>query len=85
MGRYIKQDQTRSRLQEQIAADLRAKAAQRSAADSQQYDGVRDSRYIEGSKQTTTLSWAWAAIAFLAFAILAYLAYMAFTSTNQVQ
>lgn len=84
MGRYIKQDQTRSKLQEQIAADLRAKAAQRSAIDSQQYDGVEDSHYIEGSKQTTSLSWAWALVGFLAFAILASLAYLAFTSTNQV-
>ncbi len=84
MGRYIKQDQSRSKLQQQIAADLRAKAAQRSAAESKQYDAVEDSHYIEGSKQTTPLAWAWAVIAFVAFVILASLAYLAFTSTNQV-
>ena len=84
MGRYIKQDQTRSKLQEQIAADLRSKAAERSVADSEQTDGVKDSRYIEGSKQTTSLAWVWAVIAFLAFAAFTYLAYLAFSGTSQV-
>lgn len=84
MGRYINQDQTRSKLQEQIASDLRSKAAQRAAGDGQQYDGIEDSKYIEGSKQTTTLSWAWALVGFLAFGALAYLAFLAFSATNQV-
>lgn len=65
MGRYIEQNESRSELQQKIAADLRAKAAARAKdegagdAASGAPDGVDDSHYIEGTKRTTPLALAW--------------------------
>ena len=67
----MKPDQTRSELQERIAADLRAKAA----ASSHTGDGtaptggdtsVEQSEYLKGTKQTTTLAGVWLVVGFLA-------------------
>ncbi len=33
-------------------------------------DGVDDIRYLEGTKQTTTLAWAWILIAIMAGAVI---------------
>lgn len=78
MGRYLQQNQGRSELQQRIAADLRAKAAARAR---QEYgtdagdtppavpDGVEDSNYIKGTKQTTSLAGAWLAIALVSLAV----------------
>jgi hypothetical protein len=65
MGRYIEQTESRSELQQRIAADLRAKAAAKAkqeggeAAPSNSPDGVEDSAYIKGTKATTTLAPVW--------------------------
>ncbi len=61
MALFLKQDERRSQLQERIAAELQEKARQR-AAENELPDGVTDSHYIKGTKQTTTLAWAWALI-----------------------
>ena len=58
MGLYIKQSDTRSQLQEKLAAELQAKAREK-AKQADLPDGVDDSAYIEGSRQTTSLAWAW--------------------------
>lgn len=83
MGRYMKQEQTRSELQQRLAADLRAKAAARHNNEGETVD-IEDSRYMEGSKATTKLAWLWAIIVIAAIAIFVGLAYLAFTSMNQV-
>lgn len=68
MGRYVQQNESRSELQERIAADIRARAAAKSKQidsepeDRKNVDGVDDSAYIEHTKSTTTLAWAWALI-----------------------
>lgn len=68
MGRYIEQTESRSELQQKIAADLRAKAAAKAkqegggSSDASAPDGVDDSAYVEGTKATTSLAWAWLAI-----------------------
>ncbi|MFZ1242852.1 MAG: hypothetical protein WAQ22_01780 [Candidatus Saccharimonas sp.] len=64
MGRYIKQEESRSELQQRIAADLRAKANARSKEESspKTVDGVEDSDYLKGTKATTTLDWVWLVI-----------------------
>lgn len=59
MGRYINQKESRSELQQRIAAELRAKNAARSQAEANAHDGVNDSKYIEGTKQTSNLAWVW--------------------------
>ena len=55
-----KQEQ-RSELQERIAAELREKAVRTNLREDAELD-VNDLKFMEGTKQTTTLSWAWIAI-----------------------
>lgn len=61
MALYIKQSDTRSQLQEKLAAELQDKARTK-AKEAELPDGVDDSAYIEGTKHTTTLAWVWGAI-----------------------
>lgn len=82
MGRYIKQDQTRSELQQRLAAELRAKAAARNNQEGDTPDGIDDSAYVEGTKRTTPLAGLWlfvAVLAALAFAGFVYLASIRYT------
>lgn len=58
MALYVKQNQSRSELQERIAAELQEKARKK-AEPADKPDGVEDSRYIEGTKRTTGLALAW--------------------------
>lgn len=68
MALYVKQSDQRSQLQEKLAAELQAKARAK-AKEAELPDGVDDSAYIEGTKRTTTLAWAWGLI-FLAIIVL---------------
>lgn len=52
------QNDQRSRLQEQIAAELQQRAREKNRA-TELPDGVNDSAFIKGTKQTTTLAWVW--------------------------
>ncbi len=78
MGRYIQQNQSRSELQQRIAADLRAKAASaNNEGDAENpkkknYDGVDDADYMKGTKSTTTLAPVWAIIFLLAVGVFIY-------------
>jgi hypothetical protein len=58
MGLYVKQSDTRSQLQEKLAAELQEKARAK-AKEAELPDGVEDSRYIEGTRQTTHMAWIW--------------------------
>lgn len=62
MGLFVNQQDRRSELQERIAAELREKAKASSLREDAALDGVEDVRYLEGTKQTTTLAWAWVLI-----------------------
>ncbi|MCC9312961.1 MULTISPECIES: hypothetical protein [Candidatus Saccharimonadota] len=66
MGLFVNQQDQRSELQERIAAELREKAKASSLQEKATMDGVDDIRYLEGTKQTTTLAWAWILIAIMA-------------------
>lgn len=66
MGLFISQKDQRSELQERIAADLREKAKQSALQEGDGFDDTRDSAYLEGTKQTTTLAPAWLLILVLA-------------------
>ncbi len=68
MALYVKQSDTRSQLQEKLAAELQEKARAK-AKEAELPDGVDDSAYIEGTKKTTTLAWAWALIAVAAIGV----------------
>ncbi len=80
MGLYINKQESRSELQERIAAELRAKAEQK-AKDEAEYiagrggkkkDEVEDSAYMKGYKKTTTLAPVWLMIFFAAILVFIY-------------
>ncbi len=70
MGLFVNQQDQRSELQERIAAELREKAKASSLQEKATMDGVDDIRYLEGTKQTTTLAWAWILIAIMVGAVI---------------
>lgn len=76
MGQYLKQRDSRSDLQQRLDAELRAKMAAQSKSEAETPDGVDDSAYIEGTKQTTTLSWAWLLIGLAVVGIVGYFVYL---------
>lgn len=72
MALHIRQDDKQSELQRRIAAELQDKAKQRDL-EAELPDGVDDSRYIEGTKQTTSLAWVWVLIAIAAIGVILWL------------
>ncbi len=70
MGLFVNQQDQRSELQERIAAELREKAKASSLQEKATMDGVDDIKYLEGTKQTTTLAWAWILIAIMVGAVI---------------
>lgn len=79
MGLHMKQNENRSELQQRLDAELRRKAAERAKRESEHPDGVEDSKYIEGTKQTTSLAWAWILILIAAIGLFAFFVYRSFT------
>lgn len=61
MALFVRQDDTRTKYQEKLAAELQEKAKQR-GLDQSSVDGVEESKYLEGTKQTTGLAWLWVLI-----------------------
>lgn len=73
MGLLVNRQNQRSDLQERIAADLQEKAKQAKMREDAALDGVEDIRYLEGTKQTTSLAWVWVLILLLAAGVIAML------------
>lgn len=69
MGLYMNQKDNRSELQQRLDAQLRAKAAERLKQETEAPDGIEDSAFIEHTKRTTTLAWAWVFIVLFAIGI----------------
>ena len=63
MALYVEQENNKTKLQERIAADLREKAVRNSLAngDKPEIKGFspEDSKYLEGTKETTGLMFVW--------------------------
>ena len=72
MSLYLKQQDTRSDLQEKISKDLQERARQK-AKQLDKPDGVDDSRFVEGTKQTTSLAWAWVLIGLVIIGIVIWI------------
>ena len=73
MGLYIKRDEERSKIQEKIAADLRAKSMQNSALDSEPITDLADqSSYMDGTK-TSGLLGVWIVLGIAGIATILYL------------
>ena len=66
----MNQTDRRSKLQERVAAELREKTKNSQLRDEAASDSVEDTAYLEGTKQTTTLAWAWIVIAILAAVVI---------------
>lgn len=66
MGIIVNKQDGRSKLQERIAAGLREKHQKYHDPERQVVDGVDDMQYLKGTKQTTTLAWAWMIIVIMA-------------------
>ncbi|MBC7868973.1 hypothetical protein H7X69_02225 [Candidatus Saccharibacteria bacterium] len=64
MALFIRQSDDRSKLQERLAAELQERAKQRDAL-SDRPDGVDDSQYMKGTKQTSSLAWVWILISII--------------------
>lgn len=58
MSLYLKQNESRSQLQEKLAKELQERAKQK-AQPHEQPDGVMDSEFIKRTKETTSLAWVW--------------------------
>ena len=76
MGQYLNQRDNRTELQQRLDAELRAKAAARSNSEADRPDGVDDSAYIEHTKVTTSLDWAWLIIGILVAGVFGYFIYL---------
>jgi len=72
MALFVRQDDTRTKFQEKLAADLQEKA-RRNASNQLPPDGVEDAKYMENTKQTTGLAWVWVLILLLIVAVTFYL------------
>jgi hypothetical protein len=59
MALFIQKNDERSELQQRLAAELQAKARAKAKIENDRVDGVKDSAYLQGTKQTTSLAWLW--------------------------
>lgn len=74
MGLYVNQENSRTKLQERVAAELRAKAARVQDVEGDLPDGIEDSAYVEKTRTTTTISRVWLLGFIVAFFIVILLA-----------
>jgi len=68
MALFVQQNDQRSKLQEKLAAELRAKSKARAEIDTKLPDGIEDSNYLKDTKKTTSLAWVW--ILIVAFVVI---------------
>ncbi len=73
MGIIVNQESNQTELQKKIAAGLTEKAKKKADHSGDLPDGVDDSAYMEGTKQTTSLAWVW--ILIIAIAVIAAITY----------
>lgn len=71
MALFIRQDDSRTKLQERLAAELQAKAKARAKVE--RPDGVTDSNYLKETKTTTSLAWVWILIVVAAVGVVIWL------------
>lgn len=72
MALFIRQNDDRTELQQRLATELQERAKKRATA-AELPDGVDDSQYIKGTRQTTNLAWVWILIVVLAIGGLIWL------------
>jgi hypothetical protein len=74
MALFVNQNSNRTKLQEQLAAELQEKAKQKAKLENvDRPDGVTDSNYLKDTKSTTSLAWVWIAIVVIVVALVIWL------------
>ena len=79
MALFIRQDDERSELQKQVAAELQRKARDNSLKAAERPDGVDDSQYIKSLKKTSSLAWVWITIFVIFIGIIIWLTVISMT------
>jgi hypothetical protein len=67
MALFIRQNEERSELQQRLAAELQEKARARAKSENE-LDDIEKSKYLQGTKRTTSLAWVWLLVVGLAVA-----------------
>jgi len=62
MALFVNQENTRTKLQQKIAAELAEKAKKKASGEADRPDGVDDSAYLKDTKRTTSLAGVWIVI-----------------------
>lgn len=74
MALFVNQENTRTKLQQRVAAELAEKAKNKPIdSDADRPDGVDDSAYLRSTKQTTSLAWLWLLIMVAFVAVVVWL------------
>jgi len=73
MALFVNQENTRTKLQKRVAAELAEKAKKKEFGDSERPDGVDDSAYLKNTKSTTSLAGAWMVIVIAAVVLTIWL------------
>jgi hypothetical protein len=79
MALFIRQDDERSELQKQVAAELQRKARDNSLKAAERPDGVDDSQYIKSLKKTSSLAWIWITFFVIVIGIIIWLTVFSMT------
>lgn len=79
MSLFLKQQDTRTPLQQKLAKELQERAKEK-AKEQDLPDGVTDSAYIKGTRQTSSLAWLWGLVILAAIGITIWLLIVAATS-----
>lgn len=72
MALFVRQDENRSELQQRLATELQDRARKK-AEEAELPDGVTDSQFIKGTKETTSLLGVWLVVAALAIGAIIFI------------
>ena len=74
MALFVNQENTRTKLQQQIAEDLAKKAKKKALeGDTERPDGVDDAAYLKDTKMTTSLAWIWVLLGLIFIGVIVWL------------
>ena len=72
MALFVRQDENRTELQKRVASELQDRARKK-AEEAELPDGVDDSQFIKGTKETSSLLGVWLVVAALAIGAVIFL------------
>jgi F0F1-type ATP synthase assembly protein I len=72
MALFMRQNENRSELQQRLASELQDRAKKK-AEEAELPDGITDSQFIKGTKESSSLLWLWLVVAGLAIGTVIFL------------